>query len=76
MVHYTGSKVDRDLIRKYEINRPKGDISKTTNNKDSRHKVLFHVVLTTYETMMIESHLFKDILFEVVVCDEGGILIF
>jgi SNF2 family DNA or RNA helicase len=63
--------VDREFIRKYEINRRKEDISKTTNNKDSRHKVLCHVVIATYETMMSESQLFKDILFEVVVCDEG-----
>ncbi|KAI8613854.1 P-loop containing nucleoside triphosphate hydrolase protein, partial [Chytriomyces sp. MP71] len=63
VVHYTGSKTDRQMIREYEIFRPK--------SSSSTLRYRFHVLLSSYESMMQESQLFKEIPFAVLVCDEG-----
>ncbi|KAJ3132065.1 hypothetical protein HK100_005737, partial [Physocladia obscura] len=61
VVHYTGQKPERIMIRDYEIFRPKG----------SQPATRFHVLIAGYELMMLEASLFKSISFAALICDEG-----
>jgi SNF2 family DNA or RNA helicase len=63
-VIYNGTKTARDLILTHEI---KPDESMKYDPSALR----CHVVLTNYETLMLESGLFKKISWRALVCDEG-----
>ncbi|KAJ3233024.1 hypothetical protein HDU81_002538 [Chytriomyces hyalinus] len=65
VVHYTGTKIDRTMIRDHEIFRPKN----SNNNINGGFR--FHVLMSSYESMMTESGFFKGIPFSMLVCDEG-----
>lgn len=60
VVSYNGSADSRKLIEDYEIfvDRKKGHVK-------------FHVLLTTYECLLIDSHLFKGIKWQAMILDEG-----
>ncbi|KAJ3206592.1 hypothetical protein HDU67_008082 [Dinochytrium kinnereticum] len=63
-VHYHGTKAERDMIRQNEIYFP---VSGSASNRNVR----FHVMLVSYEVMLLDSTLFKGIEFEGMICDEG-----
>ncbi|KAJ3411679.1 hypothetical protein HDV05_001840 [Chytridiales sp. JEL 0842] len=63
VLHYTGTKQDKEFIRRYEL---------FENNKSSRGRRLkCHVLIMNYETVMNEGQQFKDVQFEALICDEG-----
>ncbi|KNC98438.1 uncharacterized protein SPPG_06143 [Spizellomyces punctatus DAOM BR117] len=62
---YSGSQEARKVIREHEIHGPEDENRKQDKN------VRFHVLLANYETLSRDSAYFRNIDFEVLVCDEG-----
>ncbi|TPX66605.1 hypothetical protein SpCBS45565_g04370 [Spizellomyces sp. 'palustris'] len=62
---YTGSHEARKVIREHEIYGPKDE------NRKQNKNVRFHVLLANYEMLARDCAYFRNIDFEILVCDEG-----
>jgi chromodomain-helicase-DNA-binding protein 4 len=66
VVEYHGSAKARTILRQYEWHR-----SQSGSNKKKSLAYKFHVILTTYEMVLVDSNHLRGVPWEVLVVDEG-----
>lgn len=71
MVLYSGSAVDRELIRDHEFHYKSPNWSKGKPARRSSGQLKFNVLLASYEMVRKDRKVFQDIHWETVIIDEA-----